>query len=63
MNKEPDDVKAEIQVASLLADDEFVRQLALEWVGQHPGDFIFGEHDPKIAKLKSTFEAILIENT
>ncbi len=63
MNKEPEDVKAEIQAASLLADDEFVRQLALEWVGLHPEDFIFGEHDPKIAKLQSTFEKTLSENT
>lgn len=62
MNKEPADVKAEIQTASLLADDEFMRQLALEWIGLHPGDFIFGEHDPKTAKLRSTFEKILSEN-
>ena len=61
MNKEPADVKAEIQAASLLADDEFMRQLALEWVRLHPGDFIFGEHDPKVAKLRSTFERILSE--
>ncbi len=62
MNKGPDDVKAEIQAASLLVEDEFIRQLALEWVGLHPGDFIFGEHDPKIAQLQSTFEKILSEN-
>lgn len=59
MNKEPDDVKAEIQAASLLTDDEFMRQLALGWVRLQPGDFIFGEHDPKVAKLRSTFEKIL----
>ena len=62
MNKGPDDVKAEIQAASLLADDEFMRQLALEWVGLHPRDFIFGEYDPKVAKLQRTFEKILSEN-
>ena len=62
MNKEPEDVKAEIQAASVLADDEFKRQLALEWVGLHPGDFVFGEHDPKVAKLQNTFEEILSEN-
>ena len=46
-----------------LADDESIRQLAFEWVGLHPGDFIFGEYDPKVAKLQSTFEKILRENT
>ena len=62
MNKEPDDVKAELRAASLLADDEFVRQLALKWVELHPRDFIFGEHDPKVAKLQRAFEEILSEN-
>ena len=46
-----------------LADDEVVKHLALEWVGLHPGDFIFGQYDPKVAEIQSTFEKILSEST
>ena len=61
MNQESDDIGAEIWSASLLADDEFMHKLALEWVRLHPGDFVLGECDPKVAKLQSTFEKILSE--
>lgn len=63
LNKEPDTVREETQAASQLAFNKLMRQLALEWVGLHPGDFIFGEHDPKVAKLQTTFETILGEST
>ena len=43
-------------------DDELIRQLALEWVGLHPWDFVLGEYDPKVPKLQSTFEKILGES-
>ena len=46
-----------------VVDDESMRQLALEWVSLHPGDFIFGEYDPKIPELHKTFEKILGEST
>lgn len=46
-----------------LVDDEIVRQLALEWVSLHPGDYILGEYDPRIPKLQTLFARILAENT
>ena len=44
-----------------VADDELRRQLALKWVELHPGDFVFGEYDPKLPQLEATFQRIFNE--
>ena len=46
-----------------LVDNELISQLVLEWGCLHPGDYLFGKYDPKVTKLKRTFEKILSENT
>jgi len=37
------------------ANDELIRQLALQWVALHPREFVLGEYDPKVSHLEDTF--------
>ena len=48
-------------ISGRVADDELRRQLALKWVELHPGDFVFGEYDPKLPQLEATFQRIFNE--
>ncbi len=42
-----------------IINDEIVRTTTLDWVKDHPDDYIFGEHDPRLAKLEHTFRKML----
>ena len=39
--------------------DEMVREIAVEWVEAHPGDYPLGDYDPKVMKLQRSFKKIL----
>ena len=39
--------------------DEVVREITVEWVEAHPGDYPLGDYDPKVMKLQRSFKKIL----
>ena len=42
-----------------IINDEVVRTTALDWVKDHPDDYIFGEYDPRVPKVERTFRKML----
>ena len=42
-----------------IINDEVVGTTTLDWVKGHPDDYIFGEYDPRLPKLKRTFRKML----
>ncbi|HAL47153.1 MAG: hypothetical protein CL694_12690 [Chloroflexi bacterium] len=42
--------------------DQIANEIALEWIEQHPGDYVLGEYDPKLPALRRTFSRILDRN-
>jgi hypothetical protein len=42
--------------------DRFANEIALEWITNHPGEFVLGEYDPKLPALRRTFVKILNRN-
>ena len=38
---------------------ELVEEITLRWVKEHPRDYFYQEHDPKVPKLKRKFSKIL----
>ena len=41
-----------------IINDEVVRSITLDWVKDHPDDYIFGEYDPRVPKLERTFRKL-----
>ena len=42
-----------------IINDEVIRTTTLDWVKDHPDDYIFGEYDPRLPKLERTFRKLL----
>ena len=42
-----------------IINDEIVRTTTLDWVKDHPDDYIFGEYDPRVPKIERTFRKML----
>ena len=41
-----------------IINDEVIRAITLDWVYDHPGDYLFGEHDHRVPKLERTFRKL-----
>lgn len=41
-----------------IINDEVIRTMALDWVYDHPDDYLFGEHDPRLPELERTFRKL-----
>jgi len=41
-----------------IINDDVIRTMALDWVYDHPGDYLFGEHDPRLPELERTFRKL-----
>ncbi len=50
---------AEMRAKNVMVTDDVVKEIALEWVKDHPKDYFYREHDPKVPKLERTFRKIL----
>jgi len=44
---------------NLIIGDRAVREITLEWVKDHPADFILGEYDPGVPKLQHKIGKLL----
>ena len=42
-----------------IINDKVVSTTTLDWVKDHPDDYIFGEYDPRVPKLELTFRKML----
>ena len=42
-----------------IINDVVVRTTTLDWIRDHPADFPFGEHDPRVLELERTFKKML----
>jgi hypothetical protein len=43
----------------VIIGDRAVREITLEWVQDHPADFILGEYDPRVPKLQHKIGKLL----
>ena len=50
-------------VRGQIRSDQQAKEIALEWIKNHPEEYVLGEYDPKLPKLQRTFNKILKRNT
>ena len=50
---------AAMRARNLIIGDRVVREITLDWVKDHPGDYILGEYDPGVPKLQRKFKKLL----
>ena len=50
---------AAMRARNVIVNDRIVREITLDWVKDHPADYILGEYDPKVQKLQRTFGKML----
>jgi len=52
---------AAMRARNLIMGDRAVREITLEWVKDHPDEYILGEYDPGVPKLQRAFSKMLID--
>ena len=50
---------ATARARNVIVNDRVVKEIALEWIKDHPADYALGEYDPKARKLQSAIKKIL----
>ena len=50
---------ARMRARNVILNDRVVREITLDWVKDHPDDYVLGEYDPKVMKLQRTFGKLL----